>query len=106
MKTLYLFFALFLLAAGNTGAQDRKNKVTLKGQLKNFTNQVEVEDLSDFQYLLPPNTERMVVPDTAGNFQISFSLQQPNYFHMGRNILYLTPGDDMQVSSDKNNPVA
>jgi thiol-disulfide isomerase/thioredoxin len=106
MKTLYLFFAFFLLAAGNTGAQDRKNKVTLKGQLKNFTNQVEVEDLSDFQYLLPPNTERMVVPDTAGNFHISFSLQQPNYFRMGRNILYLTPGDDMEVFIDKNNPVA
>lgn len=86
-------------------AQPGKNKVTLKGQLKNFSNQVEVEDMSDLQYLLPPTSERMIVPDTSGNFNIQFTLAAPNYFRLGRNILYLSPGDKIELFVDKSLPV-
>jgi thiol-disulfide isomerase/thioredoxin len=84
-------------------AQTRGN-VSLKGKLKNFSNQVEVEDMSDLQYLLPPTNERMILPDTSGNFSITFSVASPNYFRIGRNILYLSPGDNMEVIIDKNAP--
>jgi thiol-disulfide isomerase/thioredoxin len=82
----------------------QQNTVFLKGQLKNFSNQVEVEDLSDLQYLLPASPERIIIPDTAGKFSIRFKLESPNYFRIGRNILYLTPGDQMEVFIDKNSP--
>jgi thiol-disulfide isomerase/thioredoxin len=99
---LYLFFSMFSLIAI---AQKNNSTVSLKGQLKNFSNQVEVEDMSDLQYLLPPTSERMIIPDTSGHFNISFKVESPNYFRLGRNILYLSPGDNMEVFIDKNSPL-
>ncbi len=90
---------------GGAEAQAGKNTVILQGQLKNFSNQVDVEDLSDLQYILPPSSERMIVPDTSGNFSIQFELASPNYFRLGRNILYLSPGDNMELFVDKNAPL-
>ncbi len=96
--TCFSLFSIALMA-------QVKNQVHLSGKLKNFSNQVEVEDMSDLQYLLPPVTDRVIVPDTAGNFSVRFTLTQPNYFRLGRNILYLSPGDQLEVFIDKNNPV-
>ena len=96
--TCFSLFSIALMA-------QVKTQVHLSGKLKNFSNQVEVEDMSDLQYLLPPVTDRVIVPDTAGNFSVRFTLTQPNYFRLGRNILYLSPGDQLEVFIDKNNPV-
>lgn len=78
--------------------------VKLKGQLKGFNNQVNVEDISAFQYLLPPGTQRLIVPDSAGLFSLSFKVVAPSYYRLGRNILYLSPGDDMEVFVDYADP--
>src|SRR5258708_1183733 len=99
--SILLFNCIFSLIAFT-----QTKVVTLKGQLKNFSNQVEVEDMSDLQYLLPPTNERMILPDTNGNFSITFKLKTPNYFRIGRNQLYLAPGDNMKVFIDKNSPIA
>jgi thiol-disulfide isomerase/thioredoxin len=56
------------------------------------------------QYLLPPTPERIVVPDAEGRFQITFKIASPNYFRIGRNTLYLTPGDNLTISLDQGNP--
>jgi len=106
MKSLFIFFSFCLcLFSVDVQSQSEKKIVTLKGKLKNFSNQVEVEDMSDLQYLLPPTSERMIIPDTTGNFSIRFRVESPNYFRLGRNILYLSPGDDMEVFIDKNAPL-
>lgn len=105
MRSLIIILSCsFFLLSVTAKAQTAKKTVTLKGQLKNFSNQVEVEDLSDLQYLLPPTSERMIVPDTSGNFSIQFTLAAPNYFRLGRNILYLSPGDNMELFVDKSLP--
>lgn len=91
------FVCSSMLAVAQSGT------IKLSGKLVNFSNQVEVEDLSEFQNLLPPAAERVVVPDSLGNFSVQFNIAAPNYFRMGRNILYLTPGDDMKVVLDKSN---
>jgi thiol-disulfide isomerase/thioredoxin len=84
----------------------KKKMVTISGTLVHFSNQVEVQDMSEFQYLLPPTAERMIIPeDSSGKFNISFPLNEPNYFRIGRNILYLTPGDKLQAVIDYNNPL-
>ncbi|TKC09641.1 TlpA family protein disulfide reductase [Pedobacter frigoris] len=85
-------------------AQKGTGFITLKGQLKGFSNQVEVEDMSEFQYLLPPSAERVFVPDANGNFTMKFKAGGPNYYRLGRNALYLTPGDNLEVFIDKGNP--
>ena len=97
-----LNFCLFLVPLALAAQPSRS--ITIKGNLKNFSSQVIIEDLSDLQYLLPPNSERLFVPDAEGNFQISFKATGPNYYRLGRNILYLSPGDNLVVSIDNNNP--
>lgn len=101
-----IFAAIYLLALlGYHAYAQQKHSVTLRGTLAHFTNEVEVQDMSEFQYLLPPLAERLILPeDSTGKFRISFPLQAPNYFRIGRNILYLTPGDDLTVFIDYNNP--
>lgn len=103
MKYFFLTILVFVMFF-NISAQTNKT-VTLKGVLKNFGNQPIIEDLSDMQYLLPPTAERMIIPKEDGSFQITFKLASPNYFRLGRNILYLSPGDNLNVSIDQKNPL-
>src|SRR5476651_2498506 len=103
-KMKRLIIALFILL--NSGILFAQQKtVTLSGQLINFSNQVLVEDMSEFQYLDIPSSDRLIIPDSTGGFNITFKIAAPNYFRVGRNILYLTPGDNMVVAIDKNDPV-
>src|SRR3954451_1881064 len=78
--------------------------VTIRGSVKNFSSQVMVEDLSDMQYLAAPEPERIFVPSADGKFEITFHIASPNYFRIGRNILYLSPGDDLTVTIDDKAP--
>jgi len=106
MKTRFkiIAFSLFLLVQQVSFAQQKIGMVTLSGKLKNFSNQVVVEDLSEFQYLLPQTGERIIIPGEDASFKISFPVKAANYFRLGRNTLYLSPGDRMEVVIDKNNP--
>ncbi len=99
------FLPTILLAIFCTGlcAQGTKGKVILTGTVRNFNNQVEVEDMSEMKDLLLPDPTRFFVPDSAGNFRISFALTSPNYFRLGRNILYLSPGDSLHLFVDYKN---
>ncbi len=85
-------------------AAQKAGSVTIQGFVQNFSTQVMVEDLSDMQYLLLPNPERMFIPGSDGAFKITFSVKSPNYFRLGRNILYLSPGDDLVVKIDNSDP--
>lgn len=103
-KKLTMIAGLALFTVVSVFGQQKVGFITLKGQLKNFSNQAEIEDLSEFQYMLPPSAERMVVPDADGNFSIKFKAANANYYRLGRNALYLTPGDNLEVYIDKSNP--
>ncbi|MBE7170299.1 MAG: TlpA family protein disulfide reductase [Williamsia sp.] len=105
-KHIDKLFILILAVICQTGAvaQSKTGTVSLEGILKNFNNQVEVEDMSDFQYLRPATGKKMIIPDSAGHFTTSFSLEAPAYFRVGRNQLYLSPGDNLHVFIDKANP--
>ncbi len=100
MKTKLI--ALLTFCLGMHIAMAQQNTVTLSGRLKNFSNQEEVQDLSDFQTLNRPTAERLITTDASGKFTITFNLAAPNYFRIGRNILYLSPGDNLKVVIDKN----
>ncbi len=100
MKLSRLFLLLFLLPIT---AAAQSTSVTLSGTLVNFSSQVLVEDLSEYQYLRPQSPERIIIPDTAGRFSLTFPLTSPNYFRIGRNILYLCPGDRLSLHINYNN---
>jgi len=92
----YLIIATICFVSINLSAQ----KVFLSGTILNFHNQMQVEDLSEIKELSLPNLERTFIPDSAGKFSVSFPLAAPNYFRIGRNILYLSPGDTLSVTLD------
>ena len=96
--TCFSLFSIALLAQG-------KNQVRLSGKLKNFSNQVEVEDLSDCNTSCPPLRTGLLSPIRPAISACILPVSQPNYFRLGRNILYLSPGDELEVFIDKNNPV-
>jgi len=103
MRGWYIVNVVFLLLPVGAFAQSAKI-VNLCGTLVNFSNQVIVDDLSDLQYLLPPDDKRVIIPDSAGHFNIRFALSAPGYFRIGRNTLYLSPGDQLELVIDKNDP--
>jgi thiol-disulfide isomerase/thioredoxin len=104
IKSIVLIYCFSLFVLTSAFGQQKGGWITVKGQLIGFSNQVEIEDLSEFQYLLPPSADRMFVPDVNGNFSIKFKAAAPNYYRLGRNALYLTPGDNLEVFIDKGNP--
>jgi len=103
MKTKTLLAAL-CSACFSLSASAQSDIVTIQGNLLHFNNKVQIEDMSEFKHLTLPNDERTFIPDQNGHFSISFKLSQPNYFRLGRNILYLSPGDQLITTIDRDNP--
>jgi thiol-disulfide isomerase/thioredoxin len=81
-------------------AQGKNKPVTISGTAINFNNQIQVVNFSDAANFLLPDLERTFVPDSAGKFSISFTVDKPGYFRMGRNVLFLSPGDSLDVYID------
>jgi thiol-disulfide isomerase/thioredoxin len=87
---------------GTALAQAQAGRVHISGILQHFNNQEELRDASEFEYLLPRAGNRMVAAGADGNFSIGFALDVPGYYRIGRNTLYLSPGDDLQATIDYN----
>lgn len=85
----------FLLVTTIAMAQ---GSVSIHGQLIGFPKEVAIQNLSEFQYLLPVGHQTTIIPDASGKFSLKMDLKAAGYFGLGRNTLYLTPGDNLQVS--------
>jgi len=94
-----------LLLAAAASAQNKKT-VHLSGTIKNMNNKLEVVDISAVGELSAAASDRFFIPDSTGHFEITFNLGKPNYFRVGRNILYLSPGDNLTADLDNNKPEA
>ncbi|RKR82053.1 AhpC/TSA family protein [Mucilaginibacter gracilis] len=94
-----IFFLLFFFAALQVNGQ-KISKVSLFGTLKNFDRQVEIEDQSAISDIKNSPTGLIISTDSAGRFSITFNLYEPNYYRIGRNILYLSPGDSLYMLID------
>ena len=93
--------ALLLLGIGACAGP---KSARLHGSLKEFgSNNVKMElagavgDVSDI------NVIRIPVNDD-GTFDLVVPLEKPTYFQIGRNTLYLSPGDDMEVNLGTSQP--
>ena len=94
-----------VISCSSAAAAQANTVVELKGKLVHFDNQAVLEDVSELQNLLPPSRSgRTIALDASGHFSITFTLPSPTYFRLGRNVLYLTPGDDLKVSIDQDDP--
>lgn len=98
-------FVIYLLAGYRISAQNR-SEVHLSGTIKNLNNKLEVQDMSAVGDLSATSSDRFFIPDSTGHFDVNFTLAKPNYFRIGRNILYLSPGDNLSLDIDYNKPEA
>jgi thiol-disulfide isomerase/thioredoxin len=96
-------FLLSVVSVSTLAAQPPAS-VHIYGMLKHFTNGADIVDASEMEYLLPPAAAGLITPDTSGIFDKVFPLKEPGYYQIGRNVLYLTPGDDLRVVVDYNDP--
>jgi thiol-disulfide isomerase/thioredoxin len=101
MKVAY-FFTLLLIACLTSTAQQKSQMVYLNGTIKQYHNEMTVEDMSELKDLTLPDGARTFLPDSNGKFAVQFTLAAPNYFRIGRNILYLSPGDRLTVNLNYN----
>ncbi|WP_442589286.1 redoxin domain-containing protein [Pedobacter sp. AW31-3R] len=96
----YYLIGFLLLAAFFADAQE----VKISGIFKSSQKELKIEDISEFQYLQPQEENLVAAMDEQGNFNMQFALKKPGYYRLGRNILYLSPGDQLKVLIDHNNP--
>jgi thiol-disulfide isomerase/thioredoxin len=101
MNKMFFFLLIGWLGTVETAnAQMTPGQVKLHGVLKHFNNAADLNDFSELEYLVPRSTSRMITPDSTGAFTLSVPLTAPGYFRLGRNVLYLSPGDDLEVVID------
>lgn len=102
MKNIIIFFFLFVFIKFNYAQAVKTIKIS--GKAINFNNSVEVEDMTEFKDISLSSNERIFVPDSNKNFSIQFKIAIPGYYRIGRNIIYISPGDDIKASIDWKNP--
>ncbi|WP_198170116.1 TlpA family protein disulfide reductase [Mucilaginibacter arboris] len=95
---------LFVFIFSKVNAQNNQ-QVYITGHLINFNTRTTIVDFSELADLRLPDNERELVPDKNGYFSIRFALKQPNYFLLGRNVMYLSPGDKLSVTIDYKEPL-
>ncbi len=84
---------------------DLKQKtVRLRGELRNFGTEVFMSKGTPEGVLLKDGIT--IRPESNNLFEITFELDKPSYFRLGRNTLYLSPGDDIYIECDYNDPKA
>jgi len=91
-----------LLIALNTVGQHKQSSsiVKLNGKLLNFAERVQLEDFSAIQRIKSASSNPVITLAADSSFSISLSLSKPGYYRLGRNILYLSPGDDLDLIID------
>lgn len=97
---LISFLTYLIFQYSNVQCQGVLKNTTISGEIKNFVGQVEIENLSDEGELMLGLNQIKIYPDSNGRFSVSFELAKPNYYRIGRNILYLSPGCNYEVFID------
>jgi thiol-disulfide isomerase/thioredoxin len=104
-KIAFLALGIFSVTTAPS-AQSTKTtgKVTMKGKLINFGETVDLEEFGDIQPMIPKSHNKSIDIKEDSSFTFSMPLAKPGYYRLGRNKLYLSPGDNMEVVVDKSNP--
>lgn len=77
--------------------------VRLQGELKSFPSEVMMFKESPIAKLLKQYVK--INLDEKNRFEVTFELEKPAYFQLGRNTLYLSPEDRLELFVDMDNPM-
>lgn len=100
---MYKLLIIAFLCLNITKGNSQSNIVQLKGELKNFPSEVAMTNESPMAKLLKESVK--IKLDENNRFDISFELEEAAYFRLGRNLLYLHPGQRLEIFLDMNDPL-
>ncbi|ANE50313.1 TlpA family protein disulfide reductase [Flavisolibacter tropicus] len=100
LARLYILFIVVFISLSMSYGQKPNNKVSVFGIIKNYRNVIEIVDKDYTEPFDIANSERSFVPDSNGRFAITFTLEEPKYFRIARNSVYLSPGDKLEAIID------
>lgn len=86
-----------LLVCGACTQQKNHLQVHLKGQLADMGSREVAMEYSGISGDFGKSKDHMIYTDAEGHFDTTFTISEPAYFYISRNIMYLTPGDDLTV---------
>ncbi|WP_329903930.1 TlpA disulfide reductase family protein [Porphyromonas pogonae] len=103
-KTLLLMcISVIVLLPGH--CQSKTPEAIISGKLQGFGKiplLMPINDLSKFE--LNDSEKIAIEVDDNGNFTLKVPLKHPAYFRLGRNILYLSPNDNLQIEVNYEDP--
>lgn len=104
-KILFVYSLIFISCLQTFSGLSQQNppQARLRGKLNEFSSKVVVENFSDIQYMVPDNYNQVINANSDGTFDITIPLTEPTFFRVGRNKLYLTPGDNLEVVLEHGN---
>lgn len=94
------------LISCNNKQETTNNTIHLKGQLIDMGSRQVRMNYNGAASMLGDSRDLVILTDEAGRFDTTFTLNEPAYFSISRNTLYLTPGDDMVIKVTQNNKEA
>jgi thiol-disulfide isomerase/thioredoxin len=77
-----------------------QKNILIVGKILNYDNALVLEDISELGELRLVSRDQVAIPDSAGYFRIEYDIKEPNYFRIGRNILFIQPKDTLSVVID------
>lgn len=102
-----MLFSCLMLASCAQKTETPKNEVHLKGQLIDMGSQSIAMRYSGASSVLGESRYILLKTDAQGYFDTIIALNEPTYFDIYRNTLYLTPGDnlEMKITPDNENAI-
>lgn len=97
------FLVLFLIASCQTSNQS-SGEVRLSGKLVNWGNASKILNAQNLEADFGLGKDVLIETNENNEFELVFELDEPTYFSLGRNKLYLSPGDVLQMEVDYKDP--
>ncbi len=97
-----LSFALFSIVA--YGKPNTPSYAVISGKLTGFGNMPAIERIDAISALSIDGDNILIKGTTDGKFNLQLPVSAPGYYRLGRNILYLCPGDNLTIEVDYDYP--
>jgi len=99
------FLLLLLLISCSSGTKDVR-EVRLTGKLVNWGNASKILNSQSLESDFGLGNDVLIQTNEAEEFELIFELKEPAYYSLGRNKLYLSPGDVLYMEVDYKDPEA
>ena len=105
LRVLSISLLVFLMITGCSSNKEESPKtVVMQGELINFNNATKILSARGSLASLTGDKHIELSVDGNNRFSTSFVLEKEGYYSVGRNQLYLSPGDSLVVSLDYMDP--